>query len=129
MKLLLLHPIILLLLAALTPLTTASSAKCSRWKDGIPITKNFVIPMYRRYSIEVSGMDEGEDVPALCGTLWKELKQFKGSCVVSVDKPTCEANGPTALQWSFSVGLGCNKGMVHAAWWDSTKNRLGKIEC
>ncbi|KAF9874069.1 hypothetical protein CkaCkLH20_08441 [Colletotrichum karsti] len=103
------------------------SASCSRWKGGIPITKWFDIPLYRRYSIVVKDLKEGEDVPWVCDRLWKELKQFKGSCTVS--KPKCEANGPTEMLWIFNVDLGCNKGKVHSAWYDATKNTLGAIDC
>lgn len=103
------------------------TASCSRRNMGIPLTKFFTIPLSRRYTIEAKNLKEDEDVEWVCDRLWKELKQFKPSCTVS--KPKCEPNGPTQMIWAFNADLGCNKGMVHAAWWDSTKNKLGRIEC
>ncbi|KAL0931817.1 uncharacterized protein CTRU02_212770 [Colletotrichum truncatum] len=133
MKLSLSSPLALSLLA-LAALSSAADApkpyvRCNVWKKGIPFTQHFVLPLWLRYSVEAHDIPEGEDVPALCNKLWKELKQFAGSCVVNIDRPHCKANGPTKLQWDFSVGLGCNTGMVQAAWWDAVKDRMGLIKC
>jgi hypothetical protein len=70
--------------------------------------------------------DGVSNIPGVCGGLWSNLKRF-GLC--SATYTSCGADSLGRLVWEFEVTIGCNKGMVHSAWWEATKNKWGGISC
>jgi hypothetical protein len=56
------------------------------------------------------------------------LKQF-ADCI-GVGAAECwEGDVAGDLNWKFTNGANCNKGMVEATWYDATLNQWGAIDC
>jgi hypothetical protein len=72
------------------------------------------------------------NVPGVCGGLWHNIKRFSACQVIS--NQSC---GPGEgydgrhydMIWRFGSVSICNRGMVHSAWWEATKNKWGSISC
>jgi hypothetical protein len=75
------------------------------------------------YTVVATEVSNG---PGVCGGLWSNLRRF-GLC--SASETSCEADDRGRLVWKFTVTIGCNKGMVHSAWWEATQNKWGGISC
>ncbi|PKS13017.1 hypothetical protein jhhlp_000358 [Lomentospora prolificans] len=77
-----------------------------------------------QYRVRAGGVS---NIPGVCGGLWSNLKQF-AACPVGVIAECSDLEGGN-MTWEFTVGKGCNSGMVEATWWDATENRWGGINC
>lgn len=78
-----------------------------------------------RYKVIIKEVD---DVNVTCEKLWKGIRGHRFLCPTS--KKHCAASPiyKKGLDWSFTVGLGCNPGCVESAFWGATKNKFGALE-
>ncbi|KAK1985783.1 hypothetical protein LZ30DRAFT_820110 [Colletotrichum cereale] len=76
---------------------------------------------YNYYKVTAFGVD---DIPTVCGRLWKYLGRF--SC--SPSQAHCGGNYGN-LQWNFYATKFCNKGMIGSSWWEATGNKFGSFDC
>ncbi|KAK1978993.1 hypothetical protein LZ30DRAFT_555953, partial [Colletotrichum cereale] len=75
------------------------------------------------HSITVSGV---EDIPQMCNFLWAGLNKFNGCKLLT--RASCGGTDGY-LQWRFQRWFTCGVGKVASAWYDSTENRLGVLDC
>ncbi|KAF1977811.1 hypothetical protein BU23DRAFT_451713 [Bimuria novae-zelandiae CBS 107.79] len=76
-----------------------------------------------KYEVTASGVN---DIPAVCGSLWSNLRRF-ADCI-GVSEASCGGSNGN-LVWQFRNGISCNGGMVESAWWEATKNQYRGIDC
>ncbi|KAK2056263.1 hypothetical protein LY76DRAFT_647791 [Colletotrichum caudatum] len=69
------------------------------------------------------------DVMATCREVWDNLRRFP-ACVI-VANHWCEPHpmDKSILTWKMTVPGMCDPGMVASAWWESTFNKYGGLEC
>lgn len=91
-------------------------------------------PSQFEYIIKAQSDDHGmpekiRSIPNTCHHLWKGLKKH-GACVPSSTSCGEDEDDAGVLVWKFETPIGCNKGMVHSAWYEGTSgNRHGFIRC
>ncbi|KAK2040334.1 hypothetical protein LZ31DRAFT_544887 [Colletotrichum somersetense] len=69
------------------------------------------------------------DVMATCNEVWANLRRFP-ACGIVTD-PWCEPHpkDKSILTWRMTVSGMCDPGMITSAWWESTFNNYGELEC
>ncbi|WYZ37594.1 hypothetical protein EsH8_II_001100 [Colletotrichum jinshuiense] len=82
------------------------------------------VPMMRSFLI-TAVVDE--DIGSICHRLWHNLERFQ--ICKTITSESCADGGLSYLNWAFTVGPGCNPGMVNSAWWETTRGRYGNVYC
>ncbi|KAI8302208.1 hypothetical protein K4K61_008139 [Colletotrichum sp. SAR11_59] len=78
---------------------------CHRKKVGQIHIGGQPVPVNYRYIVNAYNVED--DIPKFCR----------------------EGTEKGTLEWEFETGLACNTGMLEAAWWETTKNKYGRIGC
>ncbi|KAL0935282.1 uncharacterized protein CTRU02_209873 [Colletotrichum truncatum] len=119
--------------AVLTQAGSSLASKQENWCQQVGTGSVYIggQPIVVQYRYNLNAYNVTEDIPTVCGRLWKELRQFWTCGVWSFTrfKHYCRQADNGLLQWEFETGLGCNMGMIEATWWDATKHKFGAAPC